>query len=467
MLASKTDRVPTGAEWLHEVKWDGVRVLVDVRDGVARMTSRNDNNVTAAWPELSAPPLGDRDLMVDGEVIALNERGLPDFRVLQHRMHLRNAKEVARLVKSVPATLMVFDLLRLDGEDLTGRPLEERRALLEELPLADSTWQVPAAYDDGDMLFDATLAQGLEGVVSKRRASRYRFDQRSEDWRKLAHRHRGSFVVGGWRPQVGTANRLASLLVGEQTADGLLYRGRVGSGIAGLTSTRLADLLAPLASDTNPFADEVPRVDADGTFWVEPRVVVDIDTHGLGYERLRQPSFQGVRDDLTPEDLPMSRRQRGAGRRRGPDPDDQQPRQGALPAHRHDQGRGAQLLRAGLAGAAAAPARTARSPGSAGPTAWRRELLREEQAGRHAVVGAYGAVPTTGSRSGKGDGTIALPDLRRPRHAHLAGQPRRPRAPRPPVDGRARTARPATPTAWSSTSTPASPPACTSARRWR
>jgi bifunctional non-homologous end joining protein LigD len=303
MLASKTDRVPTGAQWLHEVKWDGVRVLVDVRDGVVRMTSRNDNDVTPAWPELSDPPLGMRDLLVDGEVIALNDRGVPDFRVLQNRMHVRNAREVARLVKSVPATLMVFDLLRLDGEDLTDRPLEERRALLEDLPLAESRWQVPAAYDDGDMLFDATLQQGLEGVVSKRRTSRYRFDRRSEDWLKLAHRHRGSFVVGGWRPQVGTTDRLAALLVGEPTPDGLLYRGRVGSGIAGATSTRLAALLAPLASDASPFADEVPRVDAAGTSWVEPRVVVDIDTHGLGYERLRQPSFQGVRDDLSPEDL--------------------------------------------------------------------------------------------------------------------------------------------------------------------
>ncbi|WP_210503606.1 non-homologous end-joining DNA ligase [Nocardioides xinjiangensis] len=303
MLATKTDRVPTGAQWLHEVKWDGVRVLVDVRDGAVRMTSRNDNDVTPAWPDLSDAPLGGRDLLVDGEVIALNERGVPDFRVLQHRMHVRNAREVARLVTSVPATLMVFDLLRLDGEDLTARPLEERRALLEELPLATSKWQVPAAYDDGDMLFDATLQQGLEGVVSKRRGSRYRFDVRSDDWRKLAHRHRGSFVVGGWRPQVGTTDRLASLLVGEPTADGLLYRGRVGSGIAGATSARLAALLAPLGSSTNPFADEVPRVDARGTFWVEPRVVVDIDTHGSGYDRLRQPSFQGVRDDLSPEDL--------------------------------------------------------------------------------------------------------------------------------------------------------------------
>jgi len=206
-------------------------------------------------------------------------------------------------VKAVPAALMVFDLLRLDGEDLTGRPLEERRALLEGLPLGESTWQVPAAYDDGGMLFDATLQQGLEGVVSKRRGSRYRFDSRSEDWRKLAHRHRGSFVVGGWRAQTGTTDRLASLLVGEQTPDGLLYRGRVGSGIAGATSTRLAALMAPLAATSSPFADEVPRVDADGTFWVEPRVVVDVDTHGLGYTRLRQPSFQGVRNDLSPEDL--------------------------------------------------------------------------------------------------------------------------------------------------------------------
>lgn len=303
MLASKADRVPSGAQWLHEVKWDGVRVLVDVRDGVARMTSRNDNVVTPAWPELSDPPLGGRDVMVDGEVIALNERGVPDFRTLQHRMHLRNGREVARLARQVPATLMVFDLLRLDGEDLTLRPLEERRALLEQLPLADSTWQVPPAYDDGDMLFAATLQQGLEGVVSKRRTSRYRFDARSEDWLKLAHRHRGSYVVGGWRPQTGTTDRLAALLVGEQTADGLRYRGRVGSGIAGATSARLSALLAPLVADASPFVDEVPREDAAGTTWVSPRVVVDVDTHGLGYERLRQPSFQGVRADLSPEDL--------------------------------------------------------------------------------------------------------------------------------------------------------------------
>ncbi len=303
MLATKGDHVPAGDAWQHEVKWDGVRILLDTTGAGSRMYSRNGNDVTPAWPELSTSPLGDRDLLLDGEVIALNDRGLPDFRVLQHRMHLRNAKEVARLVTTVPATFMAFDLLRLDGRDLSRLPLEQRRDLLAGLDLAETSWQVPASYDDGAMLFDATRQQGLEGVVSKRRDSRYEFDTRSPHWRKLAHRHRGSFVVGGWRPQVGTTDRLAALLVGEPTAGGLMYRGRVGSGIAGLTSRKLAGLLAPLTRSESPFDDEVPRVDAAGTTWVDPVVVVDIDTHGLGYERLRQPSFQGVRTDLGPDDL--------------------------------------------------------------------------------------------------------------------------------------------------------------------
>jgi bifunctional non-homologous end joining protein LigD len=198
---------------------------------------------------------------------------------------------------------MVFDLLRLDGEDLCGLPLEERRARLAGLDLARAGWQVPSEYDDGAMLLEATRAQGLEGIVSKRRTSRYVLDRRTKDWLKFPHRHRGSFVVGGWRPQVDTTDRLAALLVGQPTPEGLMYRGRVGSGIAGVTARMLQDVLEPLTVDASPFADEVPKVDALGTMWVKPVVVVDIDTHGLGYDRLRQPSFRGIRNDLAPEDL--------------------------------------------------------------------------------------------------------------------------------------------------------------------
>ena len=312
MLATRTEVVPPGAAWAHEVKWDGVRVLAEggaARGERVRMTSRNDNDVTVAWPDLAPSPLPGRDLLVDGEVIALNERGLPDFRTLQERMHVRRATAAARLADSVPATLMVFDLLRLDGEDLTGEPWSARRDRLERLAgpdgLGATGWQVPASYDDGATLLEATRTQGLEGVVSKRRDSRYAFDRRSPHWLKLAHRHRRSFVVGGWRPQEGSGpdGRLAALLVGEPTAGGLSYRGRVGSGIGGRQSAVLAGLVAPLARESSPFADEVPRVDARGTRWLEPRLVVDVDAHGVGYARLRQPSFRGVRDDLDPADL--------------------------------------------------------------------------------------------------------------------------------------------------------------------
>ena len=222
MLATKADRLPTGEGWSHEVKWDGVRILADVREGSggrARLLTRNGNDASIAWPDVHDSPLGDRDLLVDGEVIGLNAEGLPDFGVLQERMHVRSATTAARLAERVPATYMVFDLLRLDGEDLTARPLSERRELLEGLGLS-GTWQVPASYDDGAMLLDATLQQGLEGVVSKRLSSRYTFDARSPHWVKLAHRHRFSYVVAGWRPQEGTSDRLAALLVGEPTPDG-------------------------------------------------------------------------------------------------------------------------------------------------------------------------------------------------------------------------------------------------------
>lgn len=301
MLATVGSHVPTGEEWLHEVKWDGVRALATLEAGAVTLTSRNGNRITGAWPELVTPPDGYDDLVVDGEIIALNERGVPDFRVLAERIHVRKAAQVARLAERVPATFMVFDVLRYGGRDLTRLPLTERRALLEGLELG--RWQVPATYDDGPMLQDATKQQGLEGIVSKRRDSLYRPGERTQHWLKFAHRHRASYVVGGWRPQTGTTDRLAALLVGEPTADGLLYRGRVGSGIGAKQSRALAELVASLGRASSPFADEVPKVDAAGTHWLEPVLVVDVETHGHGYERLRQPAFQGVRSDLSPDDL--------------------------------------------------------------------------------------------------------------------------------------------------------------------
>lgn len=306
MLATPGDHVPAGERWRHEVKWDGVRALVTVGSTV-HLASRNGNDITDAWPELRTPPEGVVDAVLDGEIIALNDRGIPDFRTLAERIHVRRPTTVARLARRIPATLMVFDVLRVDGEDLIGRPWSERRARLEDLDLDGSGWQVPPTYDDGAMLHEATRAQGLEGIVSKRVDAPYRPGERTRHWLKFAHRHSASYVVGGWRPQEGTDTRLAALLVGEPTPDGLRYRGRVGSGIGSQQGRHLAALVADLARVTSPFADQVPRIDAEGTHWLEPVLVVDVDSHGSGYDRLRQPSFRGVRDDLAPEDLAVSR----------------------------------------------------------------------------------------------------------------------------------------------------------------
>lgn len=301
MLATRGTHVPTGEEWVHEVKWDGMRVLVDLRDGRLRLTSRNENDVTVSFPELHGLP-GD-DLLLDAEVVAFLD-GIPTFGALQERIHVGNAKRAAALAERNPVTLLAFDLLRLEGRDLTREPLDARRDLLTGLGLDDVAWQVPPVYEDGAMLFQATLDQGLEGMVSKRRSSRYEFGARSPHWLKFPHRRRTSWVVGGWRPETGSASRLGAVLVGEPTPDGLLYRGRVGSGIAGKVGPMLLEALAPYAREASPFADEVPRLDALGTHWVDPVLVVDVESLGLSpQQRLRQPSYRGVRPDLDPEDL--------------------------------------------------------------------------------------------------------------------------------------------------------------------
>jgi bifunctional non-homologous end joining protein LigD len=305
MLATRGTTVPTGPEWLHEVKWDGIRVLAEVTGGTLRLWSRNGNDVSAAYPELVplAEALEGRDALLDAEVVAFAE-GIPSFGALADRMHVRNARKAASLATTNPVTLMLFDLLRLDGEDLTGLPLEQRRERLEGLGLDSPRWQVPPAYDDGRTLYDATAAQGLEGVVSKKRSSRYHEGRRTAEWLKFPHRGTESYVVGGWRLETDSGTRLGALLVGEPTPEGLVYRGRVGSGLAGRKGQTVLEQLRGKETDTSPFVTAVPRVDAVGTTWLRPEVVVEVAALGRTREgRLRQPAFLGVRPDLTPEAL--------------------------------------------------------------------------------------------------------------------------------------------------------------------
>lgn len=306
MLASPIDAAagpPSGPEWAHEVKWDGMRVMADVRDGQVRLFSRNEADATIAFPELVPQASGLADAHLDGEVVAMVD-GRPSFAALAERMHVRDRRRAAALAERSPVTYLVFDVVRLYGVDLLARPLEERRSTLGRLDLEDR-WEMPPDYEDGAALAAATAEQGLEGVVSKRRSSRYQPGRRSSDWLKLHHRSTQTAVIGGWRPQTGTTGRIGSLLLGLPDSEGgLVFIGRAGSG---LTSTMAADLsrrLSPLQRATSPFHDTLPRADTVGAVWVEPQVCMEVRHlgHGSG-GRLRQPVLRGVRTDVSPEEL--------------------------------------------------------------------------------------------------------------------------------------------------------------------
>ena len=302
MLASSTDRVPVGDAWVHEVKWDGMRVLADVRGGRLTLWSRTERDVTVAYPELAGLADLYDDVLLDGEVVALRA-GVPSFHALADRMHVTSARKAQQLASSTPVTLMVFDALRVLGQDITAQPWHARRALLEQLDIDTARWQVPPVYDDGELLLGVTEEQGLEGIVSKRRDAAYHPGRRSPDWLKLPHRSTVSVVVGGWRPETGAGDRLGSVLVGVPSeGGGLHFAGRVGSGLAGRAGAQLRGLLDEASG--SPFVDELPRADATGARWVEPTVVIDVAALGrTDGGRLRQPSYQRTRPDLTPEDL--------------------------------------------------------------------------------------------------------------------------------------------------------------------
>ncbi|HEX7739179.1 MAG TPA: non-homologous end-joining DNA ligase [Marmoricola sp.] len=303
MLATRGDTIPPGPDWVHEVKWDGIRLLVEIDGDRVRASTRNENDVTAGFPELQALAGAGSGVLLDGEMVVIGE-GAPSFGAVVERVHVRERARAERLAAAAPATLLAFDLLRHEGDDVTRLAWEQRRGLLEGLSLDGAACQVPPTYDDGASLMAAVAQQGLEGIVSKRRASLYHPGRRSRDWLKFPIRPTGSYVVGGFRFETGSDRRLGAVLVGQPGRGGLEFRGRVGSGLAGRAGATLLALLAPLAEERSPFASDLPRADREGTLWVRPEVIVDVQYLAVtGDGRLRQPAYRGVRSDLDPDDL--------------------------------------------------------------------------------------------------------------------------------------------------------------------
>ena len=290
----------TALTWAFEIKWDGMRVLATAGPGRFRLRSRTGRDVSDRFPEVAEARAGLVDLpdgsVLDGEVVAFDDAGVPSF--------ARLAPRIQGAASTAPVTYLVFDLLRLGDDDLTGLTYDQRRAHLVEVVAPRPTVQVPEAFADGEALLAATRERGLEGVVAKRRASAYRPGVRSDDWIKVPHRATRSYVVGGWKHSEAMPGRMASLLVGTPTGDGLLaYDGAVGSGLTDRLGAALREVLAGIAVAAPPFHEsaELPR---DGVTFVEPILVVDVAHLGRGGQGLlRQPAIERMRPDLTVADV--------------------------------------------------------------------------------------------------------------------------------------------------------------------
>ena len=302
-LGSAADVVDDG-DWAFELKWDGVRTIAVVDGRDVALFSRSGRPVATTYPEVTeglAALVPDQPLVLDGEIVALGRRGAPDFSLLQHRIQLSGAAEIAAARAEVPIRFLVFDVLRAGGKDLTGSGYAKRRDVLHGLGLDDlDDIEVPPAVE-GDLEGAVRLSQerGLEGVVAKRLGSRYLPGRRSGSWIKIKHLTAQSVVIGGWRPGRGRrSGSIGSLLLGVPEDGGLTYVGRVGSGFGQHALDDLERRLGRLERKTSPFTD-VPRDAARDAHWVTPRLVGEVTYAELTPTRhLRHPAWKGLRDDL-------------------------------------------------------------------------------------------------------------------------------------------------------------------------
>ncbi|WP_336646918.1 ATP-dependent DNA ligase [Microbacterium sp. USHLN186] len=301
-----------GEGWA-EIKWDGIRAIgtwqrTGEHGGRFTLRARSGTDITARYPELTAdgaPHLPAAEAVVDGEIVAFDSDGRPSFARLQNRMHLTKGREIEREVVRNPIVYMLFDLLHLDGHDLTGMPLRERRALLEQLAAdLDAPVQVPPVFDDLEAALGASRQFGLEGVVAKDPQSRYLPGRRSSAWLKLKQTHMQEVVIVGIRPGRGSGRSgIGSLLLGVPDEGGALrYVGRVGTGFTDRMLRDLAAQLRPLRT-TGP-ALEVPSPDAADARWVRPELVGEVEFANWSPGGiLRHSRWRGLRPDKSADEV--------------------------------------------------------------------------------------------------------------------------------------------------------------------
>ena len=299
MLATLSTEIPTGPGWVFEEKYDGIRALAYRTKKKVRLWSRNELDLTAGFPDIAwaVAALPGGDLVLDGELVVFDTKGVSRFQLLQRR-GAGSRSEYA-----------VFDLLELDGAPLLERPLKERRAALQGLVQRGPVLRLSRRLGkNGTTAQETAKKRDWEGIIAKDESSLYEPGARSRAWLKVKVRKQSEFVIGGFTAPAGSRAHLGALLVGLYDGTGLRYTGKVGSGYTGESLEDLATRLAPIASDASPFAD-APRM-KDAT-WVKPKLVAQVAfAEWTAAGKLRQPVFLGLRRDKSPRECRWDERER-------------------------------------------------------------------------------------------------------------------------------------------------------------
>ncbi len=322
MAATLTDRPFRDDDWLFEVKWDGYRLQAVIRDGTVRTWTRNGKDGETYFPRLLTPPtwIDAREAIVDGEVVAVDDAGLPNFALLQERLGMKSPGAAA----AAGLVYQAFDLLYLDGRSLLRVPLEDRKRLLRSVLRADRRVRYASHVEtEGIAFLEACAAQGLEGAIAKHRRSTYEPGTRSRVWLKLKIRPEQELVVGGWTPGEGNAKDLGAVVVGVYETEGeapgaprrLRFAGKVGSGFTAKSRADMRRRLAELVATAPPF-DPPPLKDYRGRWggdlarvvWVRPELVIRAELGGWSRDGLvRHAAFKGVDPDRDPLEVTRER----------------------------------------------------------------------------------------------------------------------------------------------------------------
>jgi bifunctional non-homologous end joining protein LigD len=298
MKATLSEHPPGGADWLFEIKWDGVRAVAFISDEEVKLQARSGLRCERQYPELAVLPhqIASKQAVFDGEIAVLDPNGVSRFHLIQPRIANNDPNSIAHLVRSTPVVYFIFDVLYLEGYDLRNVALAERRKLIEQVVTPNEVIRVSQAFPGaGAEMLDAAREHGLEGIVAKHANSCYE-SKRSREWLKIKIVNEQEFVIGGFTEPQGDRDYFGALVLGVYDGNELRWVGNVGTGFDRKMLADLYQRMQPLVTKTCPFAER-PKLDR-GMTWVRPELVCQVKyLHWTEDQRLRAPVYLGLRTD--------------------------------------------------------------------------------------------------------------------------------------------------------------------------